>query len=429
MDMASREEKRAVMKQVAESPRIKNWLSRLDEVSWPRYRQRFTKFLIWLREDGGAFAGYSPDDLVDYQKATDNGTLYDVLDEVQRYINGLDGLRYKTLMTYYTVIRSFFAHNRAELPKDRHFHIRADKPPVLGTLTVEELRDVVIKANPTYRAIVISMFQGGMDLAAFDYWNRTGWESLTKQLYNGAGVIRIEQPGRKRKRNKQPFYTLIGSDAIKTIREYLPYRPTEESFQAWETRKRKRAERDGVSYRPREYKPEFIFYNKDLQPVNKSGIEKYWIRLLRRLGLIGPKKKGHKERTGKNIHEMRDVFRSQWEKSPVKGSVAEFMMGHDIDPNEYNKACRDDSWTLREYRSALPMLQIMSSGRPFGRVDLEEVDRLDDEVERLRGELADAKIRLESMTPIGIEVANLLKDPIVVETLKAIAANGRPREV
>jgi len=77
------------------------------------------------------------------------------------------------------------------------------------------------------------------------------------------------------------------------------------------------------------------------------------------------------------------VFRSQWEKSPVKGSVADFMMGHQVDPLLYNKAHRDGAWVRREYRKALPWLEIMSSGRPFGLVEEEEIDLLKKRVSQL----------------------------------------------
>lgn len=89
-------------------------------------------------------------------------------------------------------------------------------------------------------------------------------------------------------------------------------------------------------------------------------------------------------RTAKSPHELRDLFRSQWAKSPANQEVAEFMMGHMIDPLEYNKSYRDVDFYRHEYLKALPLLQIMSSPRPFGQVDEEEVDSLRREVEKLR---------------------------------------------
>ena len=77
-------------------------------------------------------------------------------------------------------------------------------------------------------------------------------------------------------------------------------------------------------------------------------------------------------------------------KSPAKASVVEFCMGHIVDPLEYNKAHHDEKWVRGEYRKALPMLQIMSSDTPFGKVDV-------DEVESLRAQVADLQAQVESM--------------------------------
>ena len=76
--------------------------------------------------------------------------------------------------------------------------------------------------------------------------------------------------------------------------------------------------------------------------------------------------------------------RQQYEKSPGKGSAAEYVMGHRVDPLEYNKACEDERWLRGEYLKALPLLQIMSSGVPFGMVSEEEADqRLEDQAARI----------------------------------------------
>ena len=101
---------------------------------------------------------------------------------------------------------------------------------------------------------------------------------------------------------------------------------------------------------------------------------------------MGPKTKGSGLgfRIGKGLHELRESFRSLWEKSPAKASVAEFVMGYVVDPLFYNKAFRDEKWVRGEYEKALPMLQIMSSGRPFGQIEEDELESLRAEMARLR---------------------------------------------
>ena len=56
--------------------------------------------MVWLKENGGKFSDMSPDDLVEYQRNTDNGSRYELLDLVQQWAQGLD-LRYNTKQTDY----------------------------------------------------------------------------------------------------------------------------------------------------------------------------------------------------------------------------------------------------------------------------------------------------------------------------------------
>lgn len=340
---------------------VDNWLSRMGETTARNHRINFDVWMAWMRENGGAFRDMTPDELVRYQKDADNSHSYDILDVAQRYILSIKGKRLNTKKRYYSMIRSFFAHNRAELPKDPTFILRSGVEKVRGTLTVEEVRDIVIGSKPLYKAVFLSIFQGGMGLEEFSYWNTHGRASLMEQLRGDPEVVRIDLPGRKRSRNDDPYHTYIGPDAIQAIRDYLRVRP-----------------KGGDA----------IFLNQFNGPVSPKAASVYWTRHLVKLGFIVPTpEKGGAARYGKNMHELRDVFRSQWEKSPAKASVAEFQMGHVVDPLEYNKAHRDEAWTRNEYLQALPMLQIMSSDTPFGRVDGKTVNKLERRIAEMEAQI------------------------------------------
>ena len=333
---------------------VRFWLARLGRGTAVTYGYAFADWVEWMRVHGGRFSAWSPDAMVAYQRDVGRAEAKDLLRYVEAFVSGMRGA-HQSKKNYMTTIRSFFLHNDAELPADRSFKIRGDKPRTMGSLSVEDLRAMVMSCNRLYRAVFLCMFQGGMGEAEFDYWNRHGWGSLRDGLRREQRVIRCDLPGRKMDLNETPFYTLIGGDAVDAIREWLPERV------------------DG----------DYIFTNRGGGPVTVVALYAYWLRHLKELGLVKPPKSpGNGTRYGKHVHELRDVFATQWEKSPAKMSVSEFMMGHvrRIDPNEYRKAYRDERWVLEEHRKALPYLQIMSSGRPYGYVEQDEMNRAIDEL-------------------------------------------------
>ena len=337
---------------------VNRWLGRLGEGTRSMASFHLRRWLEWLAESGGEYGRLMPDELVRRQKASAGEARFEILDLAQDYVNSRVGT-YSYKKGMYAYIRSFFMHNRADLPRDRGFIIRGEKPKNVGRLDPEEIRDVILSCKPVYRAIFLSMFQAGMGQDEFTWWNVNGWDSLCDQLRRNDDVVVIEMPGRKLNRNRHPYRTYIGGDAIDAVKSWLKIRS------------------HGAGP---------IFTDQYGNAPSKKAIRTYWLRHLRKLGIVGPKTRGSDQgyRTGKSAHELRDSFRSMWEKSPATKSVSEFMMGQIVDKLEYNKAFRDEAWTLREYRKALPMLQLMSSGRPFGQVDEDELESLRAEVDRLR---------------------------------------------
>jgi hypothetical protein len=185
------------------------------------------------------------------------------------------------------------------------------------------------------------MVMGGMGSGELVYWSDNGYESLVSQLDSGVRVIRIDLPGRKRGRGIRPFYTFIGSDAVKALKQYLEVRKPGEGP---------------------------IFYNQFGGRVYENILTEYWRRQLLSLGL---RKAG--EHYGKNLHEVRDLFRSRWQKSGADGTSAEFFMGHVIDVNGYNKAFSDVDYARSQYDIVEKWLNIVSNDPE--KVPKAEVDR------------------------------------------------------
>ena len=346
---------------------VSNWLGRLAESTAKGNLGVYQTWYKWIRMNGGDFKDFTPDELIMYQRNVDNSSRYDILDNIiQPYISSKTGRSgYKRRV--YNCIKSFFRHNRAELPKDPAYIIRGDKPKVRGDLTPDEIRRVVLSSNPLYQAVFLSLMQGGMGLDELIYWSNNGWAELKEQLRNDPQIVKISLVGRKSRKFDYNYNTLIGKDAIQAIRNYLSIRPERAST---------------------------IFITQNGESLTKTAVKFYWFRHLKKLGIIKPKKEGPGTRYGKNLHEIRDVFRSLWEKSPAKSSVGEFCMGHKVDPLEYNKAFRDEKWARREYRKALPFLNILSSARPFGQIDEDIVESQERKIQDLVAEVA----RLKSNT-------------------------------
>jgi integrase len=374
---------------VENSPAVRQWLAKLAPATQRVGLSNFKGWMAWVKENGGEFGDMSPDDMVKFQQAVDNGSRYMIIDRlVQPYLTACD-VRYHTKRQRLIHIRSFFSHNRAELARDPNMRIRSDKPPIQGTLTVEDVKLVILACKPAYQAAFLCMWQGAMDQEMFTFWNERGYNDLIRQLATVQKLpreeqtIRIQLPGRKSNRNKEGFYTFIGADAIDAIRNWLPGRPSHATA---------------------------IFTDQQKTPLDKSNMRHLWNYHLKRLGLVPPELKHKGARTGKGLHEMRDVWRSLWSKSPASHTVGEYLMGHTIDALQYDKSYRDVEFYRREYLKAAPWFNIMSSGRPFRQVSEDEIEHLQrrikeleagksSEVEELQRQLGEQQRMIELMMP------------------------------
>ena len=392
---------------VENSPAVRQWLARLAPATQRVALSNFKSWLSWVRENGGEFKGMSPDDLVRFHQEAGNGSKYVIIDRlVQPYLSACD-VRYHTKRQRLIHIKSFFSHNRAELPRDPNMRIRSDRPPVQGTLTVDEIKLVILACKPAYQAAFLCMWQGAMDQEMFMYWNEHGYDDLIRQLVEverlprDEQMIRIQLPGRKSSRNREGYYTFIAADAVDAIRNWLPDRPTHAKA---------------------------IFTDQRKTPLGKSNLRHLWNYHVKRLGLVPPSLKQKGARTGKGLHEMRDVWRSLWSKSPASSTVGEYLMGHTIDNLQYDKSFRDVEHYRREYLKAAPWLNIMSSGRAFRQVSEDEVDRLrreleearrgqGDEVQRLQAELEQRSKQLDSVEQTLNLVMRALSNPETAPSL------------
>jgi hypothetical protein len=369
---------------------VERWMSRLAPDGAVNYRRNLTNFVEFLGRGGSALVGLSSDELVAYQLEHKD---YVILDALQDWVvEGTGrGLRYNTLVYGYTAVRSFFMHSRAMLPMDPGFSIRSDTPGVSGGLGVEVIRRVCLASSVKYRAVFLTMFTGGMGCKELMTFSAGGRASLEKQLGEDAYPIRVDQPGRKKKRNKAPFYEWLGRDA-------------REALVAWLEHSR--------------LKGPYIFTSIGIRPLTYEPMRLYWTSKLRELGYI---EKDDAERSvswedrsvtgriryGQNLHELRDTFRTRWHLSKADPLCAEFLMGHTVDVLGYNKAMEDLEYTRAEYLKAEPWLNVISNSG--ARVETQLRGKVKDLQDRLSEKTAEAE-RLQRL-------AAILADPAKLERL------------
>jgi len=292
------------------------------------------------------------------------GDGYAMLDLLQDYVRAKPGTRsYKAYV--YNVLQSFFLANRSALPRDK-FRIRGDKLPAVPRLTIENVRAIALMAGLRDRSMILCGWAGLMGCGELLHMNEQ-WLNVRKQLNDD--LIRVDFP-QGRKGNLLPYYSFIGGDALEALREYVEKtRPPKNDRYIWLTQ-----------------------YGG---PISRMSYQSAWHTLTVRLALRPAKRGPYGSRYGFNIHEMRDLARSIWHKSGADKDVAEFLMGHVVDRNKYDKIYTlDPEWVKNEYRKALPYLNIISS-ETATKEQQEELQFLRDKINRIEGIIAKFEGKIE----------------------------------
>jgi hypothetical protein len=107
------------------------------------------------------------------------------------------------------------------LPQDPSFQIRSDQPPVERKLTIDNLRELIGLAAQPYRSMILVKWMALLDNEGLIYFSNHYAEQVVKAIREKQPLLRIQLPGRKRSKNMRSFYTLIGHDALESLREYF----------------------------------------------------------------------------------------------------------------------------------------------------------------------------------------------------------------
>jgi len=292
------------------------------------------RFLMFVRKDPEEFLGW----------CRSRSEKWEILEALQAFIRQFESRRYGTCTSGYTALRSFLLHNHIDVPRDLAFQIHAETPPVERQITLDNLRELIGLAVQPWRSMLLVKWHGLMDTEALIYTSDHYSELLAQAVREDRDVCKITIPGRKKRRNKRPFYTFIDAEALHSLKEYF--------------------ERDRGYPKPGEP----IWLNRrDKHRMTKNAFEIFWLRHLRRAGLI-PKPTGDSgSRYGYNVHNTRDLAISLLATVPnLKPICPEFWAGHNIDPLQYNQFYSvKPIWVEEQYRLATPYLNITSSVGPM----------------------------------------------------------------
>jgi hypothetical protein len=315
--------------------RVWKWRDRLEAST-------FTVYYTWAHRFFQAL-GKSPDEAVVWGKQL--ADKYELVDAIQNWVNSLTA-RYNTKRIAYATIRSFFLHNRVELPADRHFRMRGDEKPAERNLTAEHVRVLIGLAIQPWRSAFLAKWHGLLDNQGLVYVSNNHAETIVKALKANATVVRLTMPGRKKMKNVQGFETFLGPEPLAAIREYF------ENERGW----------------PQPGEPVWVYGTESHkgQPIKVRALQEAWMRLLRRARLVPAEKSGKSGiRYGFNVHNTRDLVISHLTEVPnLKEICVEYWAGHQIDPLGYRDLSLKPQFVTDQYRLAAPYLNILTQTAP-----------------------------------------------------------------
>lgn len=311
---------------------IAKWRAGVDPRTFAGYYSQFYPFLQRLK--------MPPDEFAVWAKNPTNEDV--VLDAIKAHVLAIPR-RHATMQLAHASIRSFLIHNRVVLPRDATLNIRATLPPVERQLTIPQIRELIGLSVQPWRSMLLMKWGSLSDNQGLTDINQNHAGTLVKALQEKADICKLTMPGRKKKRNCEPFYTFAHPEALASLREYF------DRERGW----------------PKKGEPVWTYETKlhHGKPVKTRGFEEAWLRLLKHAKLI-PAERSHDpgNRYGFGVHNTRDLAIS--ELCTVPGfniMVADFMAGHEIDPLKYKEFYKTKPQYVEEqYRIAEPYLSITS---------------------------------------------------------------------
>jgi hypothetical protein len=317
----------------------------------------FTVYYTWLHRFLHSL-GKSPDETIEWARQAKDK--YEVLDAIQAFVNSLTA-RYNTKRIAYATIRSFFMHNRVDLPPDKHFTIRGDKKPAERNLRPEHVRRILGLAVEPWRSAILVKWHALTDNQGLVQISNNCAGDVVKALKENQDVCRLNISGRKKMKNVRTFETFIGPEPLQALREYF------DQVRGW----------------PGPGEPIWIYDTPGHkgQGIKVRAFQEAWMRLLRRAKYVHEQKSSSSGvRYGYNMHNTRDLVISLLVEVPnLKDLCVEYWAGHEIDPLAYRDLSLRPQFVEEQYRLAVPYLSLLTDAAAS-----QETKDLRAEVEQLK---------------------------------------------
>jgi len=307
------------------------------------------------------------------------------------------GVREKTAHTWVMAIRSFYGtfdlyvklKGRQRLPKPRVYNKRM----ALNTQKVKALLDHA--RSPRDRAIILTMFQGGMDVS-----------TLCDMKY-GDVAEGLDTPYEKplkvdlfRKKTGTEYYTFLGRDAVNSIKAYV-----------------RDARSRGVKFSANT--PLFVKSvrrNGRIYAMDTHLVQKVLRTTARRSGLVDENNNG-KDMSPVNPHALREAFGSIMTGKGVDGEIVDFWLGHEIGEmaETYKRAKVEDLRQMYAEREqfisvTVPETQLVDSLRKEMEERYKDVEESNRELLRmLREERAKVEDLTKNVKPLS-ELLNVIRE-------------------
>lgn len=413
------------------------WVNGLAKNTVEGYVGAFYNFCRNSLESDQQLCGKDPDQLVAWQENATGRERFRILSCAQVWVQK-QNLRYASKLHHLSAIRSFFEHNHVQLPMDRTFHFKTEKSSVSGQLTVEDFRKILYACKPMWRALFLAIFQAGLDREGIVYVNNYLSDYIANEITKGATRIRLVLPGRKKRRNIEPFPTMIGRDAIEAIKQVLNIYFRHKVLFVNQWGKPVTKGDVGTHFHSQCIKARVL--KPKPYPCRSCGADAYpvrrpWRKGVRRIfyecekcGMLNLASDYGRTRQEKcsvryefGVHELRDLFRTEWHRAGGDLAVCEIMLGHGsraVDPNKYDKICNDGAFLEEQYRTVEPYLNLLSEEpRKLLRSHVNsELKARDDQIMELRGKIGE----LEKSLSDSDEVLKIFKRPDMLALIKKL---------